>query len=446
MKNEFCYVQNGGLVLNLHWGQTRAWDSQKRFVLVLSGTQGGKTSFGPHWLYREVQTCGPGDYLAIAPTYPLMNKKMLPEFLTLFKKYLQLGQYKKQEKVFEFSPTGCARTFGDKHAECKIHFGHAQDPESLESATGKAAWLDEAGQRKFKLASWEAILRRLSIYQGRVLLTTTPYDLGWLKQKLYDPWKDGTDTDIEVIGFRSIDNPVFPRAEYERARRTLPGWKFRMFYMGLFERPAGLIYNCFKDELTDGVIHKIPRFNIPGNWRRYVGLDYGGINTVAVFYAQDPRDKALYLYRTYKAGNRTAAEHAEKILEGEPGLPLAVGGAPSEGQWRREFRAGGLPVRKPTVKDVELGIDRVYGAHKQDKIFAFDDLDDYLEEKLTYSRELDDNGEPTTKIQDKNEFHHMDAERYIISFLMRPGVTNEKTPSATPVQGRGRIRTLRGQL
>jgi hypothetical protein len=34
---------------------------------------------------------------------------------------------------------------------------------------------------------FEAVLRRLSIHMGRVLLTTTPYDLGWIKQKLYDP-------------------------------------------------------------------------------------------------------------------------------------------------------------------------------------------------------------------------------------------------------------------
>ena len=43
-----------------------------------------------------------------------------------------------------------------------MYFGHANDPDSLESATAKAAWLDEAAQNKFKLDSWEAILRRLS--------------------------------------------------------------------------------------------------------------------------------------------------------------------------------------------------------------------------------------------------------------------------------------------
>ena len=42
--------------------------------------------------------------------------------------------------------------------ETNVYFGHAQDPDSLESATAKAAWLDEAGQGKFKLDSWRAVL------------------------------------------------------------------------------------------------------------------------------------------------------------------------------------------------------------------------------------------------------------------------------------------------
>lgn len=34
-------VKEGRLRLHLHPGQQRAWDSDKRFVAVLAGTQGG---------------------------------------------------------------------------------------------------------------------------------------------------------------------------------------------------------------------------------------------------------------------------------------------------------------------------------------------------------------------------------------------------------------------
>lgn len=431
-------TDDGAMELHFHANQWRAWDSEKRFIAVLAGTQGGKTSFGPHWLYREICWRGAGDYMIVTPTYPLLEKKALPEFRRVFEHVLNLGKYVGGSlKTFTFSPEGELRTFGARqNRPTTVMFGHAQDPDSLESATAKAAWLDEAGQKKFRLGSWEAILRRLSIHLGRVLVTTTPYNLGWLKQKLWDPWMAANKDhpDIDVIRFRSIDNPAFPRQEYERARRDLPLWKFDMFYNALFTRPAGLIYDCLNEEKN-----LVPRFTIPDNWQRYLGLDFGGVNTAGIFYAREPNTDKFYAYREYKAGGRSAAEHAYYLQQGEPMIPTCVGGSKSEGQWRTEFRRGGevkgvkvgLPVKEPAVKDVEVGIDRVYGANKRGEIYYFDDLDHFLEQKRTYSRQLDEAGEPTEKIEDKESFHFMDAERYIIGWLKREVVQDDIPASSS---------------
>lgn len=433
MNDLYRVTEDGGLELHFHAGQWQAWDSRKRFIVVLAGTQGGKTSFGPHWLYREIQRRGPGDYLVVTPTYPLMQKKALPEFKRIFQHVLKVGKYVGGSiNTFTFSTAGELRTFGAKQDRpTTVMFGHAQDPDSLESATAKGAWLDEVGQKKFKLGSWEAILRRLSIHQGRVLLTTTPYNLGWLKQKMWDPWLAANKhhADIDVVRFRSIENPMFPRTEYERAKQDLPRWKFDMFYNALFTRPAGLIYDCFEEQ------HIVKRFEIPDHWPRYLGLDFGGVNTAGIFFARDPESKTYYAYREYKAGSRSAAEHAYHLLKEEPRVPTCVGGSKSEGQWRREFSKGGvvngesvrLVVNEPAVSEVEVGIDHVYAANKNNKIFYFEDLEGFLEEKSTYSRELDDAGNPTEKIEDKNTFHFMDAERYIIGSLM--GATRPKAKS-----------------
>jgi hypothetical protein len=152
-------------------------------------------------------------------------------------------------------------------------------------------------------------------------------------------------------------------------------------------------------------------------WRRYMGLDFGGVNTAALFYAQEPNTPRLFLYREYHAGGRTAEEHKVKLVAGEPMIPLVVGGSKSEGQWRREFSRAGLPVASPTISEVDLGIQRVYGAHKRGEIIVFDDLHGYLDQKQTYSRKLDPNGESTEAIEDKETFHFMDAERYIVGKL-----------------------------
>ena len=380
---------------HLHRGQTRAWDSKARFPFVIAGSQSGKTTFGPLWLKREMDERGAGDYLAVAPTYPLLQKKVLPELRRFFITHLRWGEYRAADRMLILD--------GGK---ITLFLGHAADPDSLESATAKAAWLDECGQNKFPLTSWEAIQRRLAIHQGRALGTTTPYNLGWLKTQVYDRWVAG-DKDYHVINFRSIDNPMFPRAEYERARRTLPGWKFAMFFKGLFTRPAGMIYDSFDFER-----HVIDPFEIPDTWNRYGGLDFGGVNTAALCFVEHPDTGMLYLTDEYLAGGRTAKEHADKLIPWKVGY--WVGGSKSEGQWRQEFSAAGLPVQAPLISDVEVGIDRVYGVHKTGKLLVFRTCEKYIDEKGRYARELGPDGEPTEKIEDKNSFHLQDAERYIL--------------------------------
>ena len=365
----------------------------------------------------------------------------------MFRTRLQLGEYQAQQKIFTFSEDGCRKMFGvpkitDDDAPTQIFFGHAQDSESLESATAKAAWLDEAGQKKFRLGSWEAILRRLSIHEGRVLLTTTPYDLGWLKQLLWDPWVAANRNHplIDVVNFDSTENPSFPKREFERARQNMPPWRFDLFYRGIFTRPAGLIYSSFKPEK-----HKIPRFDIPPEWPRHLGLDFGGVNTAGVFFAEervgsDPTGR-LIAYREYKAGERSAAEHVYHLMKGEPRIPTCAGGSKSEGQWRREFAAGGtvngvrvpgLPIFGPGGVEndarVEVGINRVWGAFNNDKLLIFDDLSGLLDELLSYSRELDEMGEPTAKIDSKEQYHRLDSARYILGHLnLDKPVTTQKS-------------------
>lgn len=417
----------GILEIDLHPGQARAWLSEKRFVTVSAGTQGGKTSFGPLWLYREIQNRGPGDYIVAAPTFPLLSLKLLPEFKRFFEDKLGLGRYVgSPAKVFSFTDAGAKRVFGEApEVQTQVFFGHAQDPDSLESATAKAAWLDEAGQKKFKRGSWEAIQRRLSIHQGRVLVTSTPYSaFGWFKTELHDRAKAG-DPDYDWIRFESRMNPAFPMAEWERARRTLPTWKFDLMYRGMLTRPAGMIYDCW-----DEARHVVPAFTIPPEWRRYAGLDFGGVNTAAVFLAEHPISKQLFLYREYLEGERTAKEHAKELLQGEPGVPTTVGGAKSEGQWRKEFRAAGLPVREPPVSDVEVGIDRVYGLLKDGRLQVFDTCTGVIDNITTYSRELDDNDQPTERIEDKETYHLADALRYVASYLVNPGTTDPATAEA----------------
>ena len=422
MRTDIYRVENDRALLDIsdHPGQSRAWDSVKRFIAIIAGTQSGKTSFGPWWMIREVNECGNGDYLAATANYDLFKLKMLPEMERILEGLFGWG-YTKSDRVFE-SPDKISISGAPTKPAKRIILRSANAAGGLESSSAEAAWLDEAGHPDFKIDAWEAVQRRLSLSEGRALITTTPYNMGWLKTEVYDRYKAG-DKDFDVIQFKSTMNPAFPKEEYERMRGLLPAWKFKMFYDGEFEKPAGLIYDCFIDAL-----HTCPRFSIPDKWQRYLGLDFGGVNTAGLFYAAEPNTDRYYLYRAYKSGSKTAAEHVRDLMRDEPMIPYTVGGSPSENQWRGEFKAAGLPVRPPDIKDVEVGIDRVYEAHKKNQIIVFDDLKEYLDEKHTYARKLDAQGEPTEEIEGKASFHFMDAERYIVGFLKRKsgGMSTQK--------------------
>lgn len=420
---------DGGRRLDIHphAGQWRALESTKRYVVILAGTQSGKTSLGPLWLHQEMRSRGPGDYMVITPTFPLLEIKALPEFRRLFEVQLRLGEYRASPiRHFTISSSGERSLWGSiQDVPTNVYFGYADDPESLESATVKAAWLDEAGQRRFKRGSWEAIQRRLSLNEGRALITTTPYDLGWLKQTFWDPWVAASQNhpDIDVINFPSTANPRFPQAELERAQRDLPRWKFRMFYLGQFERPAGLIYDNFQNHTGEGG-HVVKAFTIPNEWPRFQGADFGGVNTAALFLAQelDAQGKPVrrfYAYREYLVGSLTARQHADRWRSGEPRLPKTVGGSHSEDQWRNEFRAAAYPIGEPDIKDVEVGIDRVYGMIGRDELLVFDTLTMLRDEMTTYSRVLDANGDPTEKIEEKETYHLLDSLRYVGGWLNR---------------------------
>lgn len=430
--NDGFYELTGDGVLRyrFHPGQWQAWQSERRHVVVLAGTQGGKTTFGPPWLHREIQTAGPGDYLVVTPSFALLDKKALPEFRKLFEEYLALGRYiGSPSRRFEISEMGQRRLWGDSGRAYKttVWFGYATDPDSLEAATAKGAWLDEAGQPAFKAESFEAIMRRLAIHRGRVLITTTPYYWGWLKAQFWDAPGD----DVDLVRFESIMNPAFPREEWERARRTLPPWRFDMFNRARFTRPAGMIYNSFdQDTMT------CAPFVVPPEWSRYLGLDFGGVNTAAVYLAERPDDGQLFLYREYHDGSATAAGHVAALLEGEAGELQAFGGAPGEQQWRDEFISAGLHVYRPVVSDVEVGINRVYALFAAGRLTVFDNCGGVLDELANYSRVTDDGGEPLEAIADKSKYHRLDALRYVGSYLADDGeAESDWIAAADPLEG-----------
>lgn len=437
-------VGEGEQPVPFHLGQRLVHDAHRRFIGMFAGTQGGKTSYGPWWLAQEIRYRGGGDYLAVTASFDLFKLKMLPAFLEVFEHLLGLGRFWAGDKVFELKDPVTGEYKAQKSTDTmwgRVILRSALALGGLESATAKGAWLDEAGQDDFTVDAWKAIRRRLAIHQGRVLFTTTLYNLGWVKTHIIDPavtratetrvehlalgqgveaeleYTDSAPANTTLVQFDSIANPSYPVEEYLEAQATLPADEFVMQYRGRVTRLRYLIYDTF-----DRHFDTCPRFPIPPTWRRYLGLDFGGVHTAAVFYAEHPESRVLYGYREYLAGGKVAQEHVADLLRDEPGLPYCVGGSRSEGQWRDEFTVAGLPVNANAMTEVDLQIAQVYACHKQHTLIYFNDLEGLLDQKGKYRRKRDKAGEVTDEIENKNQFHFLDAERYIISDIRGRGL------------------------
>lgn len=403
-------IRDGRPVCDFHPGQWRAIRSTRRFTFIIAGTQSGKTSFGPWWLYREIEKeRGEGDFLAVTASFDLFKLKLLPEMRTVFEQVLHIGRWWAGDKVIELPQPerGYLAKRADDPMWGRIILRSASSSGGLESATAKAAWLDECGQDAFTLEDWNAVQARLSLHEGRCLGTTTPYNLGWLKSEIYDRWQRGAQ-DVEVVNFSSALNPAFPDREQERRRATMQDWRFTMRYLGQFTKPAGLIYSAFEPSMI------VEPFAIPDEWERLIGVDFGGANTAVVYLAQNPDSKQWIVYKEQMTGDKTSKEYAQSVRGNLPNACFftAYGGSKSEGQQRRDWADGGLVLGEPRITEVESGIDRVIEWLKTGTLVVFRSCSGIIDEFGTYRRELDSMGEPTDRIDNKREFHRLDGLRY----------------------------------
>lgn len=399
------------------------------------------TVFGPWWLKRKIEQLGGGDYYAVTATFDLFNLKMLPELQRVFEERLGIGRYwGGSTRVIELADPETGQFQADRSTDPmwgRIILRSAESKGGLESGTAKAAWLDEAGQDRFRLQAWNAIRRRLAIHRGDILITTTLFNLGWLKTTIIDPAKNGGDVELEVldngaevevtdneeagirlIQFDSIANPVFSVQEYRDAERTMPGDDFFMFYRGRVARLRTMIYDCFVE-----AVNKVDSFPIPARWPKAVGVDPLGAETAAIWIALDPDKAQVHVYREYLAPfGETTRGHVENVLEMSKNEIIGIwaGGGPSERQSRADWTGAGIRLFDPPNIGVWPAILRVYELMKPGRLVIHKSCVHLLDEIGSYQRDRDKDGSLTDRIKDKSKYHLLDALRYIVSLVTEP--------------------------
>ena len=159
-------------------------------------------------------------------------------------------------------------------------------------------------------------------------------------------------------------------------------------------------------------------------------------NPAAMFYAQDPATGIFYAYYEYLPGQgRSTYEHTEAfkaITKGYNVIARIGGNQTTEDEIRQGYTAHGWHIQAPKWKHVEKQIENVYALHKLNKVKVFSDLIHYLDQKMSFSYELDEKYQPTDKLEDEAKYHLLAAERYLLS---------DFTPET--VAGTGRTKTFR---
>ncbi len=415
-------------VFTPHVHQKVIWDSNKKLTAAISGHHGGKSHIGPYWILREARKFPGDDFLICGPTHGTLKKAAIPKFLSLVK---TLGL------PVEYNPAlGVGYRAGDREYRLPqggiVYFVTADRPGSMQGAHCRGFWMDETVDTTYEV--YETLMGRIAGFGGRGLITTTPYDMGWLYEHVYMRWKNG-DPDTLVHQWRSIDNPTFPKKEWAYMKKILPPWRFRMLYEGQFERPMGLVYDCFKAD------NWIEPYTPPREWERVLGLDWGFTDPMAcVWMAKSPENKIVLYDEFYRSGwmhyeteekrpdkgammyptemideiVKRCKERGEKVraVYCDPSRPEYV-------EYARERFEAELGCRHvySAINSILPGIERCYKMVRSGNLYVCNDLLHFRDEQAKYQWETDNvNGEPLKNAEPIDKHNHlMDAWRYALA-------------------------------
>ena len=376
--------------ITLHEGQSAVFQSEARFVALIAGTGGGKTYIGPYWLAREIAKNPTGIYGVGAPTFKMLDRITARELITAFRGTSLEGEYRSTKGEY-LLPTGGI-----------IYLCSTTDPDHIEGGQYDAWWLDEAGQ--MSAWTWTVVQARLGFKQGRCLFTSTPYSLNWFYREIYRRAK-ALDPDYFVSQFESTQNPQYPKAEMERAARTMDARTYAMRYGGEFRKMSGLVWPeldkwvCQADELQEA---RRKALDAPESHRWVGGMDWGYNNPFVALTAFVDPDDVMWVLEEHCASRTLLKDHAEKLDK-----MCRYYADPSGKQEIEEMAALGIIV-EGSDNAVAMGIERVTNRGKDGRLRISPTCRNLISEGETYHYR------PDTDAPVKENDHSCDALRYMI--------------------------------
>ena len=274
-------------------------------------------------------------------------RELIDKSRELYPKAFQGCKYREVEKMWTF-PSGA-----------KIEFGFLERDADVYRYQGQAySWIgfDEITHLPTEFA-WNYLASRLRTTDPDIVpymrCTANPGGVGatWVKKRYIDPVLPNESFEGEdgltrkFIPARLQDNPFLATdGRYERMLKALPPTQRQQLLEGNWDVSEGAAFTEFTP-----VLHVVTPFEIPINWERVKGIDYGyASESACVWGAIDPEDGTLIIYRELYRKGLLGTELAEMLTNMEMSDPFSVQGVLDTACWSRTGTTG------PTVGETLL--------------------------------------------------------------------------------------------
>lgn len=386
---------NGERLIHLHKFQREALEDKiSRYIFMIAGSGGGKSSFAPIWLYERMVSRPGCLTMFVEPTFKMLNNIAIPKVVEFFKGTPAEGEFIAKTMTYHSK-------IGD------ILFISADKPDLMEGLHVDFIVADEIGQ--YKRRAWVVLSNRITMKDGQLLGITTPYNLGWLYREPYQEWKKNRvphHGGYHFIQFASTANPAISKEDIEMKRKEMSAAEFAMRYEGEFSQSRGLVYSVPESSVT-----QVPPPQ--NNEEVFVSVDFGfGDPTVFLYYYI--KDNRFYFFKEYYANATLYEEHVSANINDfitynvrnvfyDPSNPQGAS------EMRKCFEDEGLITKwHPARNDILDGIRKVKKVLMTGNMFFDKGMSSTLDEFENYVFDEKD-GEP------KDEDNHcMDCIRYAV--------------------------------
>lgn len=415
--------------------QDAAIFSPKRIILCSTGIQWGKTTVGAALMKMWVhQNPGPDcNFIVTAPDYKILKQASLPELLKVMD---GCGEYKAADATFEL------------YSGARIFCRTATHPDSIVGITNVyGIWGDEAG--KYPYYFWVNIQGRAAFKKAPIVLTTSLYSFNWVCKELIVETEKGLRDDVHICQAESLENPYFPREEYEAQKKRLSPARFAMMYGGRPAKREGLVYDEWD---FDGNV--IKPYTLPPSTSVYAGIDWGFTQPFACIVVAKIGQRFVIVSEIFQT-RMTIDDIIDRLkpLQKIWDIRRFYAGPDQPASIELLTRAG-LPC-SPADNNVKAGIDVTYQLIKEKRLQMFEGQAPNLEDELESYHWPDpkdlkpdqDDKDPNPVKQDD---HAVDALRYVMMSIGRrrkdtltPKVPEQKKGAETVEQRLKRLKKAR---